>query len=40
MAFAVTGLKLSGVVIKDPICTHKTYPTFFDDFMTLFRYNK
>ncbi|MDM8530261.1 3-phosphoshikimate 1-carboxyvinyltransferase [Anaerolineales bacterium HSG25] len=35
MAFAVTGLKQSGVVIKDPICTHKTYPTFFDDFKLL-----
>ena len=35
MAFAVLGLKVPGVVINDPDCTHKTFPTFFDTFLRL-----
>ncbi|HVC43752.1 MAG TPA: 3-phosphoshikimate 1-carboxyvinyltransferase [Candidatus Binataceae bacterium] len=31
MAFAVAGLKLGGVRIKDPGCVAKTYPDFFTD---------
>ena len=30
MSFAVTGLKLAGVKIKDPGCVAKTFPDFFD----------
>jgi 3-phosphoshikimate 1-carboxyvinyltransferase len=30
MSFAVTGLKLGGVKIKDPGCVAKTFPDFFD----------
>jgi 3-phosphoshikimate 1-carboxyvinyltransferase len=30
MSFAVTGLKLSGVKIKDPGCVAKTFPDFFE----------
>ena len=31
MAFAIVGLKLPGVRIKDPSCVAKTYPGFFTD---------
>ena len=31
MSLAVAGLSLDGVVIRDPGCTAKTYPHFFDD---------
>lgn len=31
MCFAVVGTKVPGVVIKDPDCTEKTYPTFWED---------
>ena len=31
MSFAIAGLKLPGIVIRDPGCTAKTYPRFFDD---------
>ena len=31
MSFAVAGLMISGVVIKDPGCCEKTYPEFFSD---------
>jgi 3-phosphoshikimate 1-carboxyvinyltransferase len=31
MAFAVSGLKMAGVCIKNPGCVAKTYPEFFDD---------
>ena len=31
MSLAVAGLALDGVVIRDPGCTAKTYPRFFDD---------
>jgi 3-phosphoshikimate 1-carboxyvinyltransferase len=30
MSFAVTGLKLGGVQIKQPGCVAKTFPDFFD----------
>jgi 3-phosphoshikimate 1-carboxyvinyltransferase len=30
MSFAVVGLRLPGVVIKDPECTRKTFPDFFN----------
>ncbi len=32
MCFAVVGGKQKDIVIKDPGCVSKTYPTFFDDF--------
>jgi 3-phosphoshikimate 1-carboxyvinyltransferase len=32
MAFAVTGLKVPGIVIKDPGCTAKTFPDYFTRF--------
>jgi 3-phosphoshikimate 1-carboxyvinyltransferase len=35
MAFAVVGLKLAGVRIKDPGCVAKTYPEFFKDLAAL-----
>lgn len=31
MSLALAGLKISGVVIRDPGCTRKTYPEFFRD---------
>ena len=31
MSFAVAGLRIPGIVIRDPGCTAKTYPNFFDD---------
>src|SRR5262249_52420470 len=31
MSMALIGLKVPGVVIKDPGCVAKTYPHFFDD---------
>lgn len=31
MSFAIAGLQLPGVVIRDPSCTAKTYPRFFND---------
>jgi len=35
MSFAIAGLRQSGVVLKDPGCTRKTYPQFFDDLASL-----
>jgi 3-phosphoshikimate 1-carboxyvinyltransferase len=35
MAFAVAGLKLAGVRIRNPGCVAKTYPEFFKDLATL-----
>jgi 3-phosphoshikimate 1-carboxyvinyltransferase len=35
MSLALAGLRIPGVVIKDPACTAKTYPRFFDDFERL-----
>jgi hypothetical protein len=31
MSFAVLGCAVPGVAIKDPACTAKTYPKFFED---------
>ena len=31
MCFAVVGTKIPGIVIEDPDCTDKTYPTFWED---------
>ncbi|MCL2623954.1 MAG: hypothetical protein FWD31_09850 [Planctomycetaceae bacterium] len=31
MSFAIAGLRVPGVVIRDPGCVTKTYPGFFDD---------
>lgn len=35
MSFALTGLRIPGVVIRDPGCTAKTYPEFFADLSRL-----
>jgi len=35
MAFAVIGLKLPGLRIRNPGCVAKTYPEFFDDLARL-----
>ncbi len=35
MAFAVTGLKTPGLIIKDPGCTGKTFPDFFSRFLQM-----
>lgn len=37
MSFALAGLKIPGVVIKDPGCTVKTYPEYFQDLNKLLR---
>jgi 3-phosphoshikimate 1-carboxyvinyltransferase len=37
MAFAVTGLKIPGVSIKNPACVNKTYPGFFRDLEQIIR---
>jgi 3-phosphoshikimate 1-carboxyvinyltransferase len=35
MSLAIAGLAVPGVVIRDPGCTAKTYPRFFEDLRTL-----
>jgi 3-phosphoshikimate 1-carboxyvinyltransferase len=30
MSFAVLGLRVSGIVVTDPACVAKTFPTFFE----------
>lgn len=35
MSMAVAGLRTAGVVIRDPACTAKTYPGFFEDLARL-----
>ena len=37
MSLALVGLVQPGVVIRDPGCTAKTYPGFFDDLAGLTR---
>jgi 3-phosphoshikimate 1-carboxyvinyltransferase len=37
MSLALPGLRIPGVVIKNPGCTSKTYPKFFDDLSNLCR---
>jgi 3-phosphoshikimate 1-carboxyvinyltransferase len=36
MSLALAGLRVPGISIKDPDCTRKTYPRFFDDLSTLY----
>jgi 3-phosphoshikimate 1-carboxyvinyltransferase len=40
MAFAITGLNLPGVSIKNPACVAKTYPEFFEDLARLHQNDK
>jgi len=35
MSFALAGLRMPGIIIKDPGCTRKTYPGFFADLASL-----
>jgi 3-phosphoshikimate 1-carboxyvinyltransferase len=35
MSLALIGLRVPGVVIRNPACVAKTYPRFFDDLLTL-----
>ena len=35
MSLAIAGLRIPKVVIRDPSCTSKTYPLFFDDLQQL-----
>jgi 3-phosphoshikimate 1-carboxyvinyltransferase len=35
MSFAVAGLRLPGVIIRNPDCASKTYPKFFEDLSRL-----
>jgi len=35
MSFAVAGLRQEGVIVRDPGCTAKTYPRFFEDWKRL-----
>ncbi len=35
MSFALAGLRVPGVMIRDPACTAKTYPEFFEDLAAL-----
>ena len=37
MSLSLVGLKLPGVVIRNPGCTVKTYPEFFADLATATR---
>jgi len=37
MSMALVGLRTPGVIIRDPGCTAKTYPAFFDDLSSLSR---
>ena len=39
MALALAGLRQKGIVIRDPGCTVKTYPRYFDDLARLARSN-
>src|SRR5262249_943895 len=35
MSMALLGLKVRGIIVKNPECVAKTYPGFFDDLKTL-----
>lgn len=35
MAFSLAGLRIPGIKIKDPECVNKTFPSFFDIFLSL-----
>jgi 3-phosphoshikimate 1-carboxyvinyltransferase len=37
MSMALVGLRVPGVVIRNPTCTAKTYPRYFDDLAQLTR---
>jgi 3-phosphoshikimate 1-carboxyvinyltransferase len=37
MSFAVAGLVISGVRIKNPSCVNKSFPNFWDEFKKLYR---
>ncbi len=37
MSLALAGLRIPGVVIRDPECTRKTYPGYFRDLATIVR---
>jgi 3-phosphoshikimate 1-carboxyvinyltransferase len=36
MSMALVGLRVAGIVIKDPGCVAKTYPNYFEDFKRLY----
>ena len=36
MSMALVGLRVVGIVIKDPGCVAKTYPNYFEDFKQLY----
>jgi 3-phosphoshikimate 1-carboxyvinyltransferase len=36
MSLALIGLRVPGVLIRNPRCVAKTYPTFWQDFATLY----
>jgi 3-phosphoshikimate 1-carboxyvinyltransferase len=35
MSFSLAGLNIPGIVIRDPKCVSKTFPTYFDMFLPL-----
>jgi 3-phosphoshikimate 1-carboxyvinyltransferase len=35
MSFALAGLRIPGVRIRNPACVNKTYPLFFEDLSAL-----
>ncbi|MHA2096500.1 MAG: 3-phosphoshikimate 1-carboxyvinyltransferase, partial [Candidatus Hodarchaeales archaeon] len=35
MSFSILGLKIPGIVIKNPQCVKKSFPTFFENLMTI-----
>ena len=35
MSFAVAGLRVEGIVIKNPLCVTKSFPKFWDEFKKL-----
>ena len=37
MSLALPGLRVPGTIIKDPGCTAKTYPRFFEDLLRMIR---
>jgi len=36
MSFAIAGLKVPGIFIKDPTCVQKSFPNFWDVFEGLY----
>jgi 3-phosphoshikimate 1-carboxyvinyltransferase len=39
MSFAVAGLRIPGIKIKNPECVRKSFPDFFDRFNKLYEQN-